>query len=576
MKVFLNALNVFEHDVNSVLAKLSDEEGAIFALKETLKASITKCLKQYQSQDLNQGSDLAKGVADLQKSVQDCFMHWETQMDASRPMRALSRKYEDRIIFLVFGKVNAGKSSFCNFITDLFLQDSIRRFTFVDGEVVDLKEARFREGFTETTATIQGVEIGKRFVLLDSPGLHSVKEENGNLTRVFVDSTDAILWLTPSTSPGQVQELKDLKEEISKNKPLLPIITRSDVLDEDWDDEKGDIVQVLKNKSFENRVLQESDVFKRLQDFNSISIDLVKKPLSISIHAYKSTSESTESLKASGLMRLDEQLALLIDEAKKYKTKKAQQQLENFVNGVVISSLNKEIMPVVDKLTKDVSKTILSLESKKTSSATLILADVNSEVPSIVARHKSSRNKQGIATELNQLITQSINNVLQHELSQLVKDIQQASISLEESTFGDFKDETITFEKVKGSGWASALSSAGGVGGALGGAALGSMLLPGIGTAIGGLIGGLLGGAAGDAMHDYIIEKETVTEIVGTSSEIIINDIVALLKVEIPKQVDSAFMQVIQMLDDVKAMSSGVSAIINDFNHNVKFQLKEN
>jgi hypothetical protein len=91
------------------------------------------------------------------------------------------------------------------------------------------------------------------------------------------------LWLTPSTSPGQVRELNDLKEEISKNQPLLPIITRSDVLDEDWDDEKGDIVQTLKNKSFVNRALQESDLYKRLQDFKVIKIEKVKKPISISV-----------------------------------------------------------------------------------------------------------------------------------------------------------------------------------------------------------------------------------------------------------------------------------------------------
>ena len=49
------------------------------------------------------------------------------------------------------------------------------------------------------------MELGLRLVFLDSPGLHSVTDKNGELTRRFTDSADAVLWLTPSTSPGQVQ-----------------------------------------------------------------------------------------------------------------------------------------------------------------------------------------------------------------------------------------------------------------------------------------------------------------------------------------------------------------------------------
>ena len=183
--------------------------------------------------------------------------------------------------------MNAGKSSFSNFITDLFPIDQIKRFRFNAGKVEYFNE-RFAEGVTETTATIQGVELGKNLVLLDTPGLHSITDKNGDLTRRFTDSTDAILWLTPSTSPGQVQELNDLKEELAKKKPLLPIITRSDVLEEDFCEEVQDLVQVLKNKTHQNRQLQQDDVIQRLKAFDGIDSAMLKQAISISVHDNRS------------------------------------------------------------------------------------------------------------------------------------------------------------------------------------------------------------------------------------------------------------------------------------------------
>src|SRR5690625_7633165 len=84
-------------------------------------------------------------------------------------------------------------------------------------------------------------------LLLDTPGLHSLTAENAALTRQFLESADGMLWLSSSTSPGQVQELDTLALELRRRKPLLPVITRSDFIDEDI---VGDeIVKVVCNKT---------------------------------------------------------------------------------------------------------------------------------------------------------------------------------------------------------------------------------------------------------------------------------------------------------------------------------------
>jgi len=567
---FTNALAKFQEDFQDV----AQTENEVFEYKNRLKMQIDLVFDKHKKSELNQNSDLAKSLLNLQQQIQKCFAHWETKMEDARPMQALSAQYANRIIFLIFGKTNAGKSSFANFITELFPTEHIYRFTIQDGQNVELTE-RFAEGFTETTSTIQGVEIGQNFVLLDTPGLHSITKENEELTKRFVDSADAILWLTPSYSPGQIQELYVLKDELKAKKPLLPLITRSDFQDECVCDETQDILSVLRNKTSEVRKLQEHDVFERLKGFSikdsengitkDITIEQLSPPLSISIHAYKKEEETQTALQQSGLAELFKQLSCLIKEAKEYKVGKAKQQLHNFLTTVVMDSLDKDIRPTIEKLSQDVSETIAKLNEKKQKISAVITADVTSEVALIVDKHKTDRNKQAIATALNRLISGKINLSLQEELSSLIKNIEQASISLQESNLGDFEDNTISFDRAKGGVAKSITSSAGGIGGAIGGAAIGSMIFPGIGTAIGGFLGGLLGGAGGAALGDYFVETETITEVVGTSAEKLIDEIINRLNAEVPKQVDSAFTNAIQVLEPVADISNTLKSIMDNF-----------
>ena len=162
-------------------------------------------------------------------------------------------------MFLVFGKYKAGKSSFCNLIADRFKfhQKEVQPFILENGQLQFHDEA-FKEGSTETTAHIQGVILDERLVLIDTPGLHSITSENAELTQQFLESADGILWLSSSTSPGQVQELQELAQELRRRKPLLPVITRSDFLDEVFVD--NDFKKMLCNKTPVNRAIQEEDV----------------------------------------------------------------------------------------------------------------------------------------------------------------------------------------------------------------------------------------------------------------------------------------------------------------------------
>ncbi|HIF9164000.1 TPA: dynamin family protein [Photobacterium damselae] len=552
---FIEALETFDADFRVV----SGKEEALKHKKDALQDALRQALSVKFSR-INQDNKLYQLSEQLKKSVSLSIDEWDQKLEAASPMKALSEQYQDRIIFLVFGKVNAGKSSFCNFLTSQFDASQTKRFRFENGQVQYFDED-FAEGVVETTVMIQGVELGNNLVLLDAPGLHSVNDENGDLTRRFTDSADAVLCLTPSSSPGQVQELKDLKQELEKKKPIQPIITRSDMIDED--EENGVIIQILKNKSQDVRRIQEEDVIQRVRDLN-LSVP-VKPAVSISIFAYKTYCDSDNAFSEAGLDRLFESLECIINEAKTYKVRKAEQQIINFLDTDVLGSLNQHVKPQVDKLINDSQEVIDDLRQRKTALSLEIANAIIVNIPDIVERHAQSRNKEAMSQEINQLLEHSINDSLQKVLSEYVSQMQAVSCALSSDSLGEFEDITVDIEQVKGGVAKSVSSSVGAAGGAASGAYVGSLLLPGVGTIIGGAIGGLLGGTAASYAGEYFVETETVKETVGVSSERVINKTISRINAVLPKLVENVFEDVISSIQPTLRFAERIALEIELF-----------
>lgn len=556
-KQFLALLSDFRQDYQ----KAADRQDVLMDKKvsfdEALAAAIDKPLA------INHDSSLAKAVEEVRKTISKGMEHWDNKLAESQPMKKLSEQYADRIILLVFGKVNAGKSSFSNFLADFFPPEQVRRFTFRYGEVEYFTDnQRFAEGVVETTATIQGIELGKQLVLLDSPGLHSVTDQNGELTRRFTDSADAILWLSPSTSPGQVQELQDLKAELEKNKPLQPIITRSDEVEEDCCEKTQQIVQTLKNKSPERRLMQEQDVIGRLKE-SGIRVP-VKEAISISVHTYKTSEKTVQDLQAAGLTRLFERLFQILEEAKYYKVNKANQQVLNFIDVEVLGALNKQVKPTLSKLIQEAQQTTSTIERKREYLLAVVSSSILAEIPSIVNRHKDSRNKEIISQEINQLIEKRVNGELHKQLAGFVKSVGKVSSQLSKDSLGEFEAITIEIEKVSGNGNKSMVSTAG----ALVGATLGSFL-PGVGTFIGTALGGTLGGWVGSKMGDDLVKREMVKEEVGVSANALISQTTEQVKHDLPELINGVCEDILKTIATVEAFGQDVLIIIGNFEQQV-------
>lgn len=255
---FRESITAFDRGFGRVRADEDRLLGVVTQFERRLEALMSR----ESAAGVAQRHEAAKLTDELKSAMKNAIRRWTGDLAAAAPVRGLSEKYEDRAILLVFGKVNSGKSTFVNFLVDELQRAgaSARGFALEAGKEIDASP-QFAVGATETTARIQGVEVDNRLVLLDSPGLHSVTEENHDCTKLFTDSADAVLWLTSSRSPGQVHELQDLAEELSRKKPLLPVITASDQrVEVDWCEATASVIAEFRNKAAEVRKEQEDDV----------------------------------------------------------------------------------------------------------------------------------------------------------------------------------------------------------------------------------------------------------------------------------------------------------------------------
>ena len=332
---------------------------------------------------------------------------WSQQWADLEPSLSLARDFDQQLMLLVFGKFNAGKSSLCNLLADRFAaRGRAVQFFHVDSDGLVESTQPFREGATETTARLQGVRLGGGLVLLDTPGQHSVTPENAALTQRFTDSADAVLWLTSSTSPGQVQELNELARELQRGKPLLPVITRSDVVEED--EIGGEIVKQPRNKTLENRRMQEDDVQLRAREKlrqMGVAPEVLRPAVSVSAHMTRAQGQTVEALTEGGLMRLYAALCELVDPARAYQQRKPAEVLLHHLEENVLGAMTLQIAPAASRLLDQLALARERLFSVRPRMESAVWRQVAPELPRLIDEHTSVGDMALLCRELGDLLT---------------------------------------------------------------------------------------------------------------------------------------------------------------------------
>jgi tRNA U34 5-carboxymethylaminomethyl modifying GTPase MnmE/TrmE len=394
---FIAEVDAFEfiaEDIDALLHALNDW---LAKLNADLQTDALRC------EGLHANSALAREADTINTRLRDSVHAWMQQWSSLEAAQHLADYFDDQALLLVFGKFNAGKSSLCNFLAQRFATHgrAVQYFHVDGGQVVETAEP-FTEGATETTSRLQGVRLGAKLVLLDTPGLHSVTPENAGLTQRFTDSADGVLWLTSSTSPGQVQELDELGRELHRNKPLLPVVTRSDEYEEDEVD--GVLVKVLCNKSAPRRALQERDVKVRAEDkLVAMGVDKarLKPPVSISAYVAREQGRTASAMSEAGFERLYAALLDITGPALSYKRRKRAEMLLHHLEEHVLGSLQSEVLPLLAGLGESSRAALAQLEQQQEQLAHAVWRGIVPTLPALLDAHAATHDVTGLCDALS-------------------------------------------------------------------------------------------------------------------------------------------------------------------------------
>ncbi|MGU5545193.1 hypothetical protein ACV1CV_12525 [Aeromonas veronii] len=431
-------------------------------------------------------SALAQDAAQLTATLADVCASWRQNWRAYAPMRMLSETLSDRLVLLVYGKVNAGKSSLINYLTNELartLSATPQGFVVTEQGLCP-QPLPLEEGATETTRAISGVLIGDKLALIDTPGLHSITAANGVLAQRFTDSADALIWVTPSTNPGLIHELDALAAELTLGKPLLPVISRSDTLQEQCDS-SGKLVRTLVAKSTERRRLQEEDISRRTRDYLSHLRKEVplRNPVSLSVACAKDNPDT-----AHGMDELGQALTDLTAQALNYKPAKWQAQLDYFIQRSVLIPLERQLQPAVNQLRNgivELRQRLPVLQQRLLDDALISLLD---QWPALVNRHQQGQRRDKVLQEYLQLREQTLARLIKQHLTPVMAALPTPVSLLNAAELGDYQEHDVTRRTPytehhdAWNHWASRL-----VGGL-------------IGTLAGGPIGGLAGALVGELL----------------------------------------------------------------------------
>lgn len=360
----LNSFVALQEDFNTALTNAKSQEQIFDKQCQDFQMAVETHLNDSISQ-IAQSNPLYTTVHNFKAILQSTNDKWAKDLESRDKGVKFREGFNDSLLVFVYGKVKSGKSSLGNYMawgntdpTDELkeqIDDKLQPKYFSgekssigaeqggdsQNEAVNNKE--FRVGATEATSTIQGFSL-PGLTWVDSPGLHSVNEQNGALAREYVKYSDLILYTMKSDSPGRESDLKEITDIYQDGKKMVLLITGSDTTEEDYDDEKDEIIQNIVMKPLNTRQDQQVYVKKALNDIPALkggvdNIDII----SFSARYAQLHDEQADEFLDSGMGQLFKRLHQIAQaDGVKLKQKAPLQGFANFIKSFEKDLVNYE------------------------------------------------------------------------------------------------------------------------------------------------------------------------------------------------------------------------------------------
>lgn len=370
---------------------------------------------------------------------------------------------ENYFIIIIFGKVKAGKSSLGNFIAQNRPQNEKVSFFKYDEagkeqtiqKLEEIDEESFDTNNLECTVAIQGFKLNS-MAWIDTPGLGSMVEENGELAKEYIQSADYIIYPTSSDSPLQYDEISQLQELFEQNKKVTICITKSDKFERRKDSngkyikENGKITKFLVNKSFDDRTKQEGYVRDEIAKINK-NQSLLGDIISMSAHTAKSGLEKRdeELFENSNIPKFYELITEVVKEkASKLKSQTPYNGLKSFIDNDVLGVNDnpltiKIIREKINDLDNNINETLESFHTLIEN----IKSDIGREVEDVVAQYYikiDKDNSEEMFQTMDREIADKISKIIKENIKVAFENVSYSLDNLATSISGEeFKIEDV-------------------------------------------------------------------------------------------------------------------------------------
>jgi len=441
---------------------------------------------------------------------------WIGNFDKILEKEKFRRDLENYFIIIIFGKVKAGKSSLGNFVAkNSPKSEKVKFFKYDEAgqeqtiqKLEEIDDDFFDTNNLECTVEIQGFKLNS-MAWIDTPGLGSMVEENGELAREYIQSANYIIYPTSSDSPLQADEISQLQELFEQNKKVTICITKSDKFERRKDShgkyikQDGKIAKFLVNKSFDDRSKQEKYVKDEIEKINKNQA-LLGDIFSISAHAAKQGLENRdeELFENSNIPKFYELITEVVKEkASKLKSETPFNGLKSFIDNDVLGITDKP-NPLTVKIIReniyDLDNSINETLDRFNTLTENIKSDISREVEAIVAQYyiKIDRhNSEEIFKKIDKAIADKIFEIIEKNIKYAFENFSYSLDNLATSISGDkfkiddvYEEYTYTTEE-RNKNIGSALLGLG--------ATIGAGLLTGGGAWVAAGVAILAGGAGG-------------------------------------------------------------------------------
>ena len=497
--------------------------------QNTIQIILTQAAKNLSSKN-----PLSTQVAAFMDLLSDTSDRWGERIRKQDTGVRFREDFDDSLLIFVYGKVKSGKSSLGNYVawghTDPTAEIKLATPSnlqpkYFSGEKTNAKNGdqaqeaelkkEFRVGATEATSSIQGFKL-PGLTWIDSPGLHSINAQNGQLAKDYVDHADLILYTMKSDSPGRESDLAEIRELYRAEKRILLLLTGSD-------DTNPTGFDAQLRKPIVEIVMKESDRRKSQRDYIRTALNQIPelhgKTNNIEIVSFSARyaqlhDKDKEAFQDSGLGELF-QVIHETAETEGVRLKK-QTPLKNFKN--FIDKFRKDLA-IYERAIEDFQLPIRQLRKSVPQQVQTCLYDMQSQMSNQINQEFGHLEQFRNEAQVMQHSLKEINNRLNQFQKKLLIDAQEKVVMQLMNEFGnqmvhafensalsalpEFNIETQTETIISGvrPNTKKRNGGIGAVAGALIGGLVGSVI-PVVGTGIGATVGSALGSMSGAAIGD--------------------------------------------------------------------------